>query len=95
MGGHRRVGRHHRHLRCFLAANPFCVLAPLPLDGRVDQRRAARFRRTDSELGHLRHSLCFCVPMLSISRRYSHLVFATIQSGMTSLIAAGIASFRR
>jgi hypothetical protein len=31
--------------------------------------------------------------MLSIPRRYSHLVFATIQSGMTSLIAAGIASF--
>jgi hypothetical protein len=31
--------------------------------------------------------------MLSIPRRYSDLVFATIQSGMTSLIAAGITSF--
>jgi hypothetical protein len=31
--------------------------------------------------------------MLGIPRRYSHLVFGVIQSGLTSLIAAGIASF--
>jgi Protein of unknown function (DUF2798) len=30
--------------------------------------------------------------MLSIPRRYSHFVFGTIQAGLTSLIAAGIAS---
>jgi hypothetical protein len=30
--------------------------------------------------------------MLGIPRRYSHFVFGVIQSGMTSLIAAGIAS---
>jgi len=30
--------------------------------------------------------------MLGISRRYSHFVFGTIQAGLTSLIAAGIAS---
>ncbi len=31
--------------------------------------------------------------MLGIPRRYSHFVFGVIQSGLTSLIAAGIASF--
>jgi len=31
--------------------------------------------------------------MLGIPRRYSHFVFGLIQSGLTSLIAAGIASF--
>jgi len=31
--------------------------------------------------------------MLGISRRHAHFVFAVIQSGMTSLIAAGIASY--
>jgi hypothetical protein len=31
--------------------------------------------------------------MFSIPRRYSHFVFAVIQSGLTSLVAAGIASF--
>jgi len=31
--------------------------------------------------------------MLGILRRYSHFVFGIIQSGLTSLIAAGIASF--
>ena len=31
--------------------------------------------------------------MLPIPRRYSHFVFGVIQSGLTSLIAAGIASF--
>jgi len=30
--------------------------------------------------------------MLGIPRRYSHFIFAVIQSGLTSLIAAGIAS---
>ena len=30
--------------------------------------------------------------MLGISGRYSHFVFGTIQAGLTSLIAAGIAS---
>jgi hypothetical protein len=30
--------------------------------------------------------------MLGIPRRYSHFVFGAIQSGLTSLIAAGIAS---
>ena len=30
--------------------------------------------------------------MLPIPRRYTHFVFGTIQSGLTSLIAAGIAS---
>jgi hypothetical protein len=30
--------------------------------------------------------------MLCIPRRYSHFVFGTIQAGLTSLIAAGIAS---
>jgi hypothetical protein len=30
--------------------------------------------------------------VLNIPRRYSHFVFGTIQSGLTSLIAAGIAS---
>ncbi|HLX14727.1 MAG TPA: DUF2798 domain-containing protein [Bradyrhizobium sp.] len=30
--------------------------------------------------------------MLRIPRRYHHFVFGTIQSGLTSLIAAGIAS---
>jgi hypothetical protein len=30
--------------------------------------------------------------MLGIPRRYSHFVFGTIQAGLTSLIAAGIAS---
>jgi hypothetical protein len=30
--------------------------------------------------------------MLGIPRRYSHFVFGIIQSGLTSLIAAGIAS---
>jgi Protein of unknown function (DUF2798) len=32
------------------------------------------------------------VPMLPIPRRYHHFVFGVIQSGLTSLIAAGIAS---
>ena len=31
--------------------------------------------------------------MLGIPRRYSHFVFGIIQSGLTSLIAAGVASF--
>jgi hypothetical protein len=31
--------------------------------------------------------------MLGIPRRYGHFVFGTIQSGLTSAIAAGIASF--
>jgi hypothetical protein len=31
--------------------------------------------------------------MLGIPRRYSHFMFAVIQSGLTCLIAAGIASF--
>jgi len=31
--------------------------------------------------------------MLGIPRRYSHFVFGVIHSGLTSLIAAGIASF--
>ena len=31
--------------------------------------------------------------MLGIPRRYTHFVFGVIQSGLTSLIAAGIASF--
>jgi hypothetical protein len=31
--------------------------------------------------------------MPAIPRRYSHYVFATIQSGLTTFIAAGIASF--
>jgi len=31
--------------------------------------------------------------MLGIPRRHSHFVFGVIQSGLTSLIAAGIASF--
>jgi hypothetical protein len=31
--------------------------------------------------------------MLGIPRRYSHFVFGIVQSGLTSLIAAGIASF--
>ena len=31
--------------------------------------------------------------MLRIPRRYTHFVFGVIQSGLTSLIAAGIASF--
>ncbi|MGT2501391.1 DUF2798 domain-containing protein [Bradyrhizobium guangxiense] len=31
--------------------------------------------------------------MLGIPRRYSHFVFGIIQSGLTSLVAAGIASF--
>ena len=30
---------------------------------------------------------------MGIPRRYSHFVFGVIQSGLTSLIAAGIASF--
>lgn len=30
--------------------------------------------------------------MLNIPRRYSHFVFGAIQSGLTSLVAAGIAS---
>ena len=33
------------------------------------------------------------VPMVRISRRHSHFVFGGLQSGLTSLIAAGIASF--
>lgn len=43
------------------------------------------------------HSVCFfCAKgllMLGIPRRYSHFIFGVIQSGLTSLIAAGIASF--
>ena len=31
--------------------------------------------------------------MPAIPRRYSHYVFGTLQSGLTSLIAAGIASY--
>ncbi|ODM71905.1 DUF2798 domain-containing protein [Bradyrhizobium elkanii] len=31
--------------------------------------------------------------MLGIPRRYNHFVFAVIQSGLTCLVAAGIASF--
>ena len=31
--------------------------------------------------------------MFGIPRRYSHLIFGVIQAGLTSLIAAGIASF--
>ena len=33
------------------------------------------------------------VTTMGIPRRYSHFVFGVIQSGLTSLIAAGIASF--
>lgn len=47
----------------------------------------------------LRHVLCLACNgkqhgpvMLGIPRRYSHFVFGIIQSGLTSLIAAGIAS---
>lgn len=32
------------------------------------------------------------VPMFAIPRRYSHFVFGVIQSGLTSFVAAGIAS---
>jgi hypothetical protein len=52
MDNHRRLGRHHRCLRSFLAANPFCVLTFFPPCGHVDQGRGARLRRTNSELGH-------------------------------------------
>ncbi len=31
--------------------------------------------------------------MLGIPRRYTHFIFGVIQAGLTSLIAAGIASF--
>ena len=31
--------------------------------------------------------------MVRIARRHSHFVFGTLQAGLTSLIAAGIASF--
>jgi hypothetical protein len=31
--------------------------------------------------------------MLGIPRRYSHFIFGVIQAGLTTLIAAGIASF--
>jgi hypothetical protein len=31
--------------------------------------------------------------MLGIPRRHSHFVFGVIQSGLTSLVAAGIASY--
>jgi len=31
--------------------------------------------------------------MLGIPRRYSHFVYGVVQAGLTSLIAAGIASF--
>jgi hypothetical protein len=31
--------------------------------------------------------------MLRIPRRYTHFVFGVIQSGLTSLVAAGVASF--
>lgn len=31
--------------------------------------------------------------MLAIPRRYSHFVFGVIQSGLTSCVAAGVASF--
>ena len=31
--------------------------------------------------------------MLSIPRRFNHFVYGSIQSGLTSLVAAGIASF--
>src|SRR6516164_589351 len=44
----------------------------------------------------LRHSPCTCPakghPMLGIPRRYTHFVFGVIQSGLTCLIAAGVAS---
>ncbi len=33
------------------------------------------------------------LPMLGIPRKYSHFIFGIIQAGLTSLIAAGIASF--
>jgi hypothetical protein len=33
------------------------------------------------------------LPVLGIPRRYSHFVFSAIQSGLTSMIASGIASF--
>jgi hypothetical protein len=39
---------------------------------------------SDPSEGHL---------MLGIPRRYSHFVFGVIQSGLTCLIAAGVASF--
>jgi hypothetical protein len=38
-------------------------------------------------------SLCKGLTMLGIPRRYSHFVFAVIQSGMTCLVEAAIASF--
>jgi Protein of unknown function (DUF2798) len=41
--------------------------------------------------------VCICstrdFQMLGIPRRYTHFVFGVIQSGLTSLIAAGVASF--
>ena len=33
------------------------------------------------------------IPMVRIARRHSHFVFGGLQSGLTSFIAAGIASF--
>jgi hypothetical protein len=49
------------------------------------------------DLGHVDHELqaAFLQEplMLGIPRRFSHYVFGIIQSGLTSLIAAGIASY--
>ena len=39
-----------------------------------------------------RHRACTAIGMLSIPRRYSHFVFAVIQSGLTCFVASGIAS---
>jgi hypothetical protein len=44
----------------------------------------------------LRHGICILLSkeeMQMIPRRYSHFVYAVIQSGLTCLIAAGIASY--
>jgi hypothetical protein len=43
--------------------------------------------------GHPHMRWPMMVPMLRIPRRYSHFVFGVIQSGLTSFIAAGIASW--
>ncbi len=51
------------------------------------QRSALRAQR---EIGT---SLASCQAMLGIPRRHGHFVFAVIQSGLTSLVASGIASY--
>jgi hypothetical protein len=57
----------------------------------------ARHAQTRLAFGIALAFICICsardFPMLRIPRRYTHFVFGVIQSGLTSLIAAGIASF--